>query len=34
MGDYVSEMRQLIGTRPLLLCGAAVIVLDQQGRVL
>ena len=34
MSDYVSEMRKLIGTRPLLLCGPAVILLDREKRVL
>jgi 8-oxo-dGTP pyrophosphatase MutT (NUDIX family) len=34
MSDYVSEMRKLIGTRPLLLCGPAVIILDRDNRVL
>ncbi len=34
MSDYVREMRQLIGTRPLLLCGAGVLFLDGEGRVL
>ncbi len=34
MSDYVREMRKLIGTRPLLLCGAGVIFLDREHRVL
>jgi 8-oxo-dGTP pyrophosphatase MutT (NUDIX family) len=34
MGDYSSEMRKLVGTRPLLLCGPAVIILDRDNRVL
>jgi 8-oxo-dGTP pyrophosphatase MutT (NUDIX family) len=34
MTEYVTEMRKLIGTRPLLLCGPAVILLDAQGRIL
>jgi 8-oxo-dGTP diphosphatase len=34
MVGYIGEMRKLIGTRPLPLCGAAVILLDDQNRVL
>ena len=34
MADYVNTMRQLIGSRPLMLCGASVIVFDGQRRVL
>lgn len=34
MGDYVAEMRQLVGSRPLLLVAAGVIVLSSQGAVL
>lgn len=34
MGDYVQEMRKLIGHKPLLLCGASVIVLNGQRQVL
>jgi 8-oxo-dGTP pyrophosphatase MutT (NUDIX family) len=31
---YVSELRELVGTRPLILPGAEVLVFDQQGRLL
>jgi 8-oxo-dGTP pyrophosphatase MutT (NUDIX family) len=34
MIQYVKEMRQLIGTKPLLLCGASVIITDKEGKVL
>jgi len=34
MSDYVSEIRKLVGTRPLVLCSAGVIVLDHMNRVL
>jgi 8-oxo-dGTP pyrophosphatase MutT (NUDIX family) len=34
MSDYVRAMRKLIGTRPLLLCGPAVIFLNRENRVL
>jgi 8-oxo-dGTP pyrophosphatase MutT (NUDIX family) len=31
---YVSEIRKLVGTRPLILAGAEVLVFDPQGRLL
>ena len=34
MSDYVTRMRQLIGSRPLLQCGSAVIAIDRDGRIL
>ena len=34
MTHYVKDMRKLIGTKPLLLCGASVIMYDNQDRVL
>jgi 8-oxo-dGTP pyrophosphatase MutT (NUDIX family) len=34
MTDYITRMRRLIGTQPLLLCGPAVMLLDPEGRVL
>lgn len=34
MTGYVTQMRKLIGTRPLLLCGPAVILLDAKDRLL
>ncbi|HEU4965028.1 MAG TPA: NUDIX hydrolase [Bacilli bacterium] len=32
--DYVKELRQLVGTRPLVLTGSCVFVCDREGRVL
>ncbi|MET3289917.1 UNVERIFIED_CONTAM: 8-oxo-dGTP pyrophosphatase MutT (NUDIX family) [Brevibacillus sp. OAP136] len=32
--EYVKEMRKLIGTKPLLICGAGVLFFDDAGRVL
>lgn len=32
--DYISQLRQYIGHRPILLVGAAVLVLDEQNRLL
>lgn len=32
--DYIAELRQLVGTRPLLLPGTSVVVIDQLGRLL
>ncbi|ULO05368.1 NUDIX hydrolase [Paenibacillus sp. 19GGS1-52] len=34
MIQYVKEMRQMIGTKPLLLCGASVIITNKLGQVL
>lgn len=34
MRDYIREMRQYVGHRPILLVGACVMVLDDQGRLL
>jgi 8-oxo-dGTP pyrophosphatase MutT (NUDIX family) len=34
MKAYVNEMRKLVGTRPLLLCGSSMIIFDQDGKVL
>jgi len=34
MIDYYRELRDLVGPRPLILCGANVILLDGHGRVL
>lgn len=32
--DYIRQLRQFIGHRPLLMVGAAVLVLDKQNRLL
>ncbi|XVV00343.1 NUDIX hydrolase [Actinosynnema sp. CA-248983] len=34
MNDYVAELRALVGTRPLVLPGTSVVVVDPAGRVL
>lgn len=34
MSDYVTQMRKLIGSMPLLQCGSAVIIIGQDGRIL
>jgi 8-oxo-dGTP pyrophosphatase MutT (NUDIX family) len=34
MIQYVKEMRKFIGTRPLLICGASVIIFDRSNKVL
>lgn len=34
MSDYIGELRKLIGTRPIIMCGANVIILDSSGRIL
>lgn len=34
MSDYIGELRKLIGTRPIIMCGANVIILDDVGRIL
>jgi len=34
MTNYITEMRKLIETRPMFLCGSAVILLDAEGRIL
>ncbi len=30
MGDYIKELRALIGTQPIIMCGANVILLNEQ----
>ncbi|KEO81982.1 NUDIX hydrolase [Tumebacillus flagellatus] len=34
MKDYVKELRQLVGNRPLILTGSCVFLLDSEGRLL
>lgn len=34
MIDYIKYMRNIIGTKPLLICGAGIIILDDNNRVL
>jgi 8-oxo-dGTP pyrophosphatase MutT (NUDIX family) len=34
MSDYIRELRKLVGTRPIIMCGANVIILDGNGRIL
>lgn len=34
MADYVRELRKLIGSRPIILCGAGVIVINSRGEIL
>lgn len=34
MSDYIGELRKLIGTRPIIMCGANVIILNNSGRIL
>lgn len=34
MGEYVKDMRKIIGHRPLMICGASVIVENEQGEIL
>lgn len=34
MNDYIADLRKLVGNRPLLMCGASVILFNAQGQVL
>jgi 8-oxo-dGTP pyrophosphatase MutT (NUDIX family) len=34
MSDYIWELRKVIGTRPIIMCGANTIILDEIGRIL
>jgi len=34
MGDYIKDLRKLIGTRPIIMCGANVILLNEQDQIL
>jgi len=34
MADYIMELRKLIGSRPIIMCGANVVLLDKDNRIL
>ncbi len=34
MGDYVRELRKLVGARPVILCGAGVTIINSKGEIL
>lgn len=34
MRDYIADLRKLVGSRPLLMCGACALVLDDENRLL
>lgn len=34
MSDYISELRKLVGSRPIIACAAGVIFIDSEGRIL
>jgi 8-oxo-dGTP pyrophosphatase MutT (NUDIX family) len=34
MGDYIGDLRKLIGTRPIIMCGANVILLNEKDEIL
>lgn len=34
MSDYITQLRKLVGTKPLILCSAGIIVLDSENRLL
>jgi 8-oxo-dGTP pyrophosphatase MutT (NUDIX family) len=34
MGDYIGDLRKLIGTKPIIMCGANVILLNNQDQIL
>lgn len=34
MPDYIMDLRKLVGSRPLIACGACVLVVDDQDRIL
>jgi len=34
MADYIRELRKLVGTRPIIMCGAGALVLDREDRLL
>jgi hypothetical protein len=34
MKEYIKELRKLVGSRPIMMCGASVIVYNSAGQVL
>lgn len=34
MSDYIQELRELVGSRPLLMPAAGVVIVNQQGEIL
>ncbi|WP_066504217.1 NUDIX hydrolase [Abyssisolibacter fermentans] len=34
MGDYIGDLRKLVGTRPIIMCGANVILINKEGAIL
>ena len=34
MGDYIGDLRKYIGTKPIIMCGANVILIDNKDRIL
>lgn len=34
MTSYIRELRRLVGSRPLIACGACVVLQDSEGRIL
>lgn len=34
MGDYIGDLRKLIGTRPIIMCGANIILLNENDEIL
>ena len=34
MGDYIGDLRKFIGTRPIIMCGANVILINSQNEIL
>ncbi|WP_410769427.1 NUDIX domain-containing protein [Fontibacillus sp. BL9] len=34
MKDYIKDMRNIVGSRPILMCGASVIIYNSTGQVL
>jgi 8-oxo-dGTP pyrophosphatase MutT (NUDIX family) len=34
MGDYIGDLRKLIGTRPIIMCGANVILINNEDQIL